>query len=282
MGVFHNRGLSVWDTFQPANAPLGLWLHRGDIPVESLVPALRECLPGVTLAVGIARLDPDINQRPNDSGLIQTLDDIRTYRIPVHGKFGDYWSTCSANLRRNMRRQFNKLERLGISPSLDVLTDATDIRRAIREYGELESNGWKAATGTAVSADNTQGRFYRAVLEKFCVEGRGTVYRYRFDDAIVAMDLCIERDGVLVNLKSAYDARITALSPAMLLLHDYLRCAFDNARIKRVEFYGPVMEWNRQWCGEERRMYHLNHYRWPWMLGLMRHPTVHQLRRMIA
>ena len=181
-----------------------------------------------------------------------------------------------------MRRQFNKLRRLGISPSLEVLTEETRIPGAIREYGQLESIGWKAAKGTAVDADNLQGRFYRAVLENFCAKGRAAVFRYRFHDAVVAMDLCIERNGVLVNLKSAYDARIPSLSPAMLLLHDYVQRTFDEARMKRIEFYGPEMAWNRQWCGESRRMYHVNHYRWPWLLGIKNHSVMHQLRRMTA
>ena len=236
----------------------------------------------MVLSLGIEHLDPDIYSRPDDSRFVRTLDHIRTHRILVHGKFDDYWSTCSKNLQRNVRRQFNKLRRLGIAPCLDALTEEIDIAGAIREFGQLESAGWKAALGTAVDADNIQGRFYRAVLENFCAKGRAKVFRYRFDDAVVAMDLCIEGDGVLVNLKSAFDERITSLSPGMLLLHGYVRRTFDEARLKRIEFYGPEMQWNRQWCGESRTMYHINHYRWPWLLRIKDHPVASQVGRMIA
>lgn len=69
-------------------------------------------------------------------------------------------------------------------------SEPDDIAQAIADYGLLESAGWKAEGGTAIHPDNAQGRFYRAMLENFCRQGRGRVYRYRFDDKVVAVDLC--------------------------------------------------------------------------------------------
>jgi hypothetical protein len=41
------------------------------------------------------------------------------------------------------------------------------------------------------------------------------------------------------------------------------RRLFEDGRIRRIEFYGRVMEWHTRWTDEVRTMYHLNHYRWP-------------------
>jgi hypothetical protein len=51
------------------------------------------------------------------------------------------------------------------------------------------------------------------------------------------------------------------------------RRLFEEGRIRRIEFYGKVMEWHTRWTDEVRTMYHLNYYRWP-VLGYL-----HALRR---
>jgi hypothetical protein len=280
MGILAYRGRGVWDSFQPAQAPLGLWMCRKEVPLSSLLPGLCQRLPGLAIAIGAAHQDPDIYSRPEDSPSLLTLDYIRTCRIPFKGAFNDYWETCSKNLRRNVRRQFNKLNRLGVTSRFEELNNAADIGRAIEEYGRLESSGWKSEHGTAVHPDNVQGKFYRTVLERFCAKDRGAVYQYRFDGAVVAMDLCIKGRGMLVNLKSAYDESVSSFSPAVLLLHEYLKKLFDCASIDCIEFYGPDMPWYRQWNAESRMMFHANYYRWPWLRTIVNHPAMSAIRRM--
>jgi len=65
-----------------------------------------------------------------------------------------------------MTEQGYKLELKGIR-------DPGQVAEAIREYGMLEAKGWKSREGTAVTADNAQGRFYREVFERFCARGEG-------------------------------------------------------------------------------------------------------------
>ena len=139
------------------------------------------------------------------------------------------------------------------------------VAAAIAEYGRLETAGWKSGTGTAVAADNAQGRFYTSVFESFCAKGAGRIYRYLFDDKVVAMDLCIEDAGVLVILKTAYDETYKSVSPASLMRHECFRRVFEDGSIRRIEFYGKVMEWHRRWTDDVRTLYHINYYRSPWM-----------------
>ena len=282
MGIFRRRLNGVWDTFQPSQAPLGLWINEQDLSPVGLLRTLQVNLPGIALSVGIQRLDSSIHLRPSDSEMCHTLDSISTYSIPVHGKFDDYWLLCSKNLRKNLRRQFNKLARLGVNVRLEQVTQEFEIGSVLREYGGLESSGWKGQAGTAVHPDNVQGRFYREALEVFCSTKRCVVFQYKFDDRVVAMDLCIVSNGVLINLKSAYDESIKSMSPSMLMLHDYLKLAFDQGAASRIEFLGPEMEWNTQWAGESRKLYHINHHRWPWISSVIRAPVMSVIRRRIA
>ena len=94
--------------------------------------------------------------------------------------------------RKNTRKQRNKLEAEGLGTTLECITTADGVAAALADYGRLESAGWKADMGTAIHPDNDQGRFYRLMFEGFCAQGRGRIYRYRFGEQVVAMDLCID------------------------------------------------------------------------------------------
>ena len=133
---------------------------------------------------------------------------------------------------------------------------------AIARYGELESAGWKAQTGTAIHPDNQQGRYYRALLEKASLRGEALVTQYLFDDRVVAMNLCLEREGTLIVLKTTYDESIQTCSPAFLLRESELQQIHAEGRIKRVEYFGRVMDWHTKLTDRKRGLYHLSQYRW--------------------
>jgi hypothetical protein len=258
-------GAGRWATFQPSQLPLGAWLMAPGLSWAEALAALGTALPGVPLMLGVTQQDPALLPRPADAPRVETLDYIRTAWIDVAGSFDDYWNARGKNLRQNMRKQRRKLAEDGTEPRLEVLTRPEDVAGAIRDYGALESAGWKAEGGTAVHPDNAQGRFYRAMLESFCAEGRGWIFRYRFGDKVVAIDLCVEGNGALVILKTTYDETIKALSPAFLMREDAFRLLFEAGRIRRIEFFGKLMEWHTRWTDNARTLYHVNWLRWGWL-----------------
>jgi len=135
------------------------------------------------------------------------------------------------------------------------------VRGAVREFGLLESKGWKGQEGTAIEENNLQGQFYREVLEAFCATGEGLVYQLALDGKVVASDLCLARGGMLVVLKTAYDETIEKVSPALLMRQDILQVLFEEKMIRVVEFYGKVLDWHLKWTDQVRGMYHVNLYR---------------------
>ncbi len=221
MGLFTRTRYGMWTTFQPSQLPLGAFLIRQDETFDSILTGLPGALPGLALAVGITQQDPRIARRSPDSSRVATLDYIRTAHVTVSGTFDDYWAARGKNLRHNVKRQVAKLAQDGVSTRLDVIRSPEEIGSAIADYGRLESAGWKAKEGTAVNVQNVQGAFYRKMLEAYCETGSGRVYRYWFDDKVVAMDLCVENSGMLVILKTAYDESYRAISPAFLMRYEY-------------------------------------------------------------
>jgi hypothetical protein len=71
------------------------------------------------------------------------------------------------NLRQNMRKQRNKLAAEGTThPCCAVLRGMCKTwRRRWHATERIESAGWKASQGTAIHADNEQGRFYKQLFE---------------------------------------------------------------------------------------------------------------------
>lgn len=264
MTILSKPKFAVWETLQPSQAPIGLWLQDNSAATAALLTQLRKTLPFPTLLVGVTQQDPDFLPIPEESTGINTLDYIRTARVTLNGSFQDYWGRRGKNLRQNLNRQRNRLEREGIQTKLKIITTADEITQAIVDYGILESAGWKNAGGTAIHIDNNQGKFYRDMLINFCRHQDALVFQYYYGDQLVATDLCIKDDHSLIILKTTYDETITTSSPAMLMRQEAFEYIFVNRLVEKIEFYGKVMEWHTKWSDEIRTLYHINHYVVPW------------------
>lgn len=251
-----------WVTFQPSQAPVGLMVRDPGVVPGELVKSLQGALPRRCVLFTLMHQDPDLTPRPDENGRLRTVDYIRTARVAIEGTFDEYWKARGRNLRKNLKRQRNGLARDGIVTRLEVLERPEDVADAIAAYGKLESASWKAAGGTAIHPDNDQGRYYRAILERFCSRGEGRIYKYWYGDRLAAMDLCIHRHGVLVILKTTYDETIQTSSPAMLMRQDAFEEIFADGGFKRIEFYGKVMDWHTKWSDDIRTLFHVNCARW--------------------
>jgi CelD/BcsL family acetyltransferase involved in cellulose biosynthesis len=207
--------------------------------------------------------DPDFPpfQSPLESPLLESLDYIQTPRLPLVGDFEQYWKSCSHNLRHNLSRQRKRLTEQGRHLELASHRTAESVPAALSEYGRLESQGWKGREGTAIEESNQQGGFYREMLEAFSATGEAVIYQLLIDGKVVASDLCLSRNRMLVVLKTAYDESIPQISPALLMRQEIVRQLFEEKTIHVVEFYGRVLDWHRKWTDQVRSMYHLNCFR---------------------
>lgn len=258
-----------WSTFQPAQAPLGIWLARPGLDVPALLGELLAALPGWPLQLALTQCDPMLFERPPDGGRVRCLDYVQTSRIVLSGSFDDFWAQRGKNLRANLKKQRGRLQKDGVVPRLEICRAAEQVGAAMADYGRLERTGWKGDAGTAVDTDNAQGRFYRHMLETFCRTGHATIYRYWFGTQVVAMDLCIEDRDCIVILKTSYEQGVAhGLSPSLLMREQACEQLFAAGTYQRIEFYGKVMEWHRRWTDDARTLYHVNYYRWPWLNAL--------------
>lgn len=261
LAIVVQRRFGSWSTFQPSQAPLGALIVKPGTDLGLLSKALFTQMPKSCQVLSLTQQDPDIVPRPVVQPALRVLEYIDTARISVDGTFEEYWSARGRNLRHNIKRQRNRLEREGVSLRLEMLARPDEMRDGVRAYGDLESRGWKAAGGTAIHLDNEQGRFYAALLEDYASTGNARIYRYFYNDQLSAVDLCLCNDSAFIILKTTYDESVQASSPALLMRREYFPAIFDKRETRRIEFYGKVMDWHTKWSDEIRGLYHINAYR---------------------
>lgn len=265
-------GSGQWTTFQPSQLPLGAWISPAGEALEPLAAGLLRALPFPALALSLTQIDSLFHPRTADGARWRGQDYIETAWVDLTGDFETYWEARGKNLRQNLRKQQKKLDTAGTVTRLECLTRPEDVAQALTHYGRLEASGWKGQEGTAIAPGHPQYEFYRAMLEAFARDGRSRIYQYWFDDAVVAMDLCIESGGQIVILKTAYDEAHKAVSPSTLMRQHQFQQLFDAAAaggpIRRIEFYGKVMEWHTRWTADARAVYHGTLYRWGWLPAL--------------
>lgn len=270
LALLHSPRFGCWETFQPSQLPVGPWLNLSEQPLPQVLDELARVLLAPVITIALTQQDPAFYTRPAHSHAVDTLDYIHTARITIDQPFTTYWQQRSKNLRHNLNRQFNRLEREGIQPRLERLDQPALMAAGVRDYGVLESAGWKSEQGTAIHPDNAQGRFYTALLERFCRRGMGRIYRYWYNDQLVTTDLCIVHAGTLIILKTTFDESITTSSPAMLMRRAYFADIFAEGDIHTIEFYGQVMDWHTKLTEDIRTLYHVNYYPLPAVNALYR------------
>ena len=265
MVLVENVGLGMWSTFQPPQAPIGPILLGNPNNIEGQLRAILRSLPGYALGLGITQQDPSFGH-VNAVGIHKTVElksYVKTARIGLQEDFEQYWNERGSDLKVNIRKRLKRLEREDIRVTLDVHHSPMDVEQCIREYGELEESGWKGRGGTAVTAENVQGEFYKSMLEKACQRNEGLIYSLRFNNKTVAQKICLRRNGMVIFLKMAYDENYRRLSPGYILQYKILQRLFEDQTVHHVETYGRVNEgWTNKWTDDFRTMYHLNYFRY--------------------
>ena len=257
MGFFRRIRPLHWATVMPSQAPLGLWLHEAGALRDAEIRGLARTLPGTVLMIDFLQLDSERVARCGRRTFV-AQPYIETGRLQAPANFDDYFASLSKNTRQNYRRVNNKAEKAGLPIEVTPMTTRADVVEAVAAYGEIEAESWKAAEGTAVTTNNTQGRFYRDLLTTYAERGGARCWQLRIGGEIAAVDLCIENRGSTVILKTTYAERFREFSPAMQMKFDIIRqLAGNQDGHRRIEFFGKAMEWHRKLTDDIRPLEHV-------------------------
>lgn len=267
-GVLVPLGWGRWVSYQPSQLPLGAWVMDRDRDWPDLLSSLILALPGYAVSLSITQQDPLLVERPPSGPTVEVLDYVETGWIDVVGSFEDFWNARGKNLRQNLRKQRRRLEERGHRLSFDYLTEPPEVDAAFVEFASLESAGWKATEGTAITVGNTQGLFYRRLLVDHAASGEAFAWRFAVDGRPVAVDFGLRDAANIIVLKTTYDESLKAYSPAQLLHEQAFERVFREQLAWRIEFFGKMMDWHCRWTEKSRMLFHVNVYRSPWLRRL--------------
>lgn len=256
--LLQNKGRGVVQVFAPSQAQICLCL----VPERLDMRALLAALSALQLRLDCWFVDPLFQQGMLDSASYASAQiSSINMDIVIDGEFDQYWADRSKNLRKGIKRYLNKIEEQFDDVRFRVLDRPEQIAEAVEDYGLLESQGWKADGGTAVHPENTQGRYYQAMLVDFAAKGNAVVFEIRLGERLVASRLCIYNPECLIILKTTFDESLKEYAFGRVLLFKILVHLFETKTTRRVDFYTNATQDQLRWATAQRPQYHMSHYR---------------------
>lgn len=269
MALVQRERFGIWNLFLPSQAQIAPAMLIGESSggrngTRPDLAGLMAALPGFVLLLGLPKQDPaysGVTDFASDS--VEVIQNLITVGIRVDGTFEDYWKGRSHDLKKRIARNLRHLERDGLEPRLLTLTDPAQMANGVADHGDLESAGWKAQAGTAIHRDNVQGRFYTDVLQRFAAKGGARAYQLYFGDRLVASQLAIGTNGMMVLLKTAHDEVQRRISPGRMLDYFMLRALFadPDLRVRVIEYYTNATQEDLRWATFSRQIVHVNFFR---------------------
>jgi len=253
MSIVRRERPGIWSSFLPSQTQVGP--HLAEAPV---IPSeFFRCLPALAGQFNLLAQDPWFSPAQDSIAQPRTSQHhALTMGIDLRGGFEEYWQSRSKKLASNLRRYRSRLAQAGLETRLVVVRHPDEMAGAVARYGQLESAGWKAQQGTAISADNAQGAFYRDLLEAFAESGNAAVYELWTGDRLAASRLTIDNGKMLIMLKTTFDESLSEFAVGRLLLEDVIREAFRTLPGGRVEFYTHATVDQLAWATDSRYIDH--------------------------
>jgi hypothetical protein len=262
-------GRGRWQAFLPGQGCISHAFFSptiGQGGAARALASLARALPGIVLLIDFPKQDSAFS-------VLCKLADSHTHRelaattcaVQLSTTFDEYWQQRPKRVRQSMRRVEKALAEQGIVATLSTLTAVSDMAQAVRQHGELEASGWKGREGTAIRADNDQGRFYTDVLSRFAEQSGAAAYQLSFGDKLVASLLTIEQRGMQIVLKTAYDEAQRELSPGRFIDYLVMRQLLGRPSETSLEMYTNASPVELQWWPKHRPIEHVTYYRSSWL-----------------
>ena len=271
MAIGRRRNAVTFEIFRPSQIPIALALAENSSALHAFVLGYLRQRRLPLLQFEIYQADSKFYASLGSTQHSCDIEYITAPYIDLPENFEEYFQGLSKNFRTNCKKQRNKLDTLGVTPRLVLISKAEDVAVALQHYSELELLGWKLRSGTAVSGASGQLDFYTALLESFAEVGQTQIAQYWLkidgEDRLVASDLCIVAGETAYMLKTAYDESLEAsenlssLSPASLMHQELFKYWIHVCGVRRVEFYGKTMDWHLRWTKQQRLIYHTTLFR---------------------
>jgi len=217
------------------------------------------------LAINFELQDPDLTDEEKFSNMKNAVVNqcANNTSIPPGMEFEEYWQQRSKSVRKDLARRMRSLERENIQVEYRVIDDEAEIDQGFDEYCRLEGAGWKGEQGTALTATNEQGMFYKRVMDGFALNKQAKFHQLLFDGVVVASLMTIENSEMIIVVKTTYDEDMSKFSPGRLLDYYMLKNLLTSSNQQHIENYTNASANDQKWFPRVREMYDVTVYRSP-------------------
>jgi CelD/BcsL family acetyltransferase involved in cellulose biosynthesis len=236
-----------------------LWRVPNEYAAESGDPLLdrgleREVIDA--LRAGLVRAAPDalgleVGGVRADSATARALGALDAdgvgSEIRVAGSADAWLKGISENLRVNMRKAANRLEREPGGAARALFLAGTEARPGLLDdFAELEDRGWKGEDGGALARAPAKLALYRTLVEAWARAGLLEWHVLARDGRPVAMHMAVRLGRTLGLVRICYDEGIAKHMPGNLLLKAMAEREHADGRSDRVDFL-QAQTWNHGW-----------------------------------
>lgn len=144
-------------------------------------------------------------------------------------------ANCSAQFKRNLRRQGKKLSHQG-TVSFCLVREAAELDRAFDDFLRIEASGWKGQGGkvSAIGLHQHLLGFYQELKDRFARDGRCLIPLLKLDGVAIAAQFCLLVEDTLYIQKIAYDEAWHAEAPGHQLLYRLLEYCCNEPGIRQL------------------------------------------------
>jgi CelD/BcsL family acetyltransferase involved in cellulose biosynthesis len=218
--------------------------------LAALLAALAEAEPGA-LGVDFGGIAPASTTRralEGADGLRVPLEpEAEGALIPVHGAFDTWYETISENLRTNLRKAKNRLDREQPGAlRFRFLAEGEAGAAPLAEFARLEDAGWKGAEGGALARSPAKMALYRTLVERWSALGVLEWHVATLAERPVAMHMAVRLGRTLTLMRICYDETIAKHMPGNLLIRAMVEREHASGRSDAVDFV-QTQPWQHHW-----------------------------------
>jgi CelD/BcsL family acetyltransferase involved in cellulose biosynthesis len=167
--------------------------------------------------------------------------------IAVSGTAEAWLRAISENLRVNMRKAANRLERERPGAMrTEFLAGADATPGLLDEFAALEDRGWKGADGGALARAPAKLALYRTLIAGWARAGVLEWHVLRLEGRAVAMHMAVRLGRTLGLLRICYDETLGKHMPGNLLIKAMAEREHTDGRADAIDFL-QSQTWNQAW-----------------------------------
>jgi CelD/BcsL family acetyltransferase involved in cellulose biosynthesis len=179
---------------------------------------------------------------------IDCHENCQVGRIPIGGSWEDYRRSWSKNHRKSMRKNVDRLRKLG---RLDFERHANLAAAAVEPLllsgFEVEHKNWKGEQESSVLASPGMFEYYLGQARRLAEARHLELHFLRLDGRPIAFEYGFRGKGVYHSFKVGYDAEFARYSPGQVLMHEQLRAFHASGDVISVDCMGAVSDAVNRW-----------------------------------